>query len=122
MLSFVLIVLDRFIVIVYLFKGILLNVKICVVFLFMFWLILVVCVLFYVLFIGIIKVENYIFCRFLMSDIGSGLIVYYGVGVIFFYLVFLISVIGLYFMIIRVLKNRLLFGNLFKNRVNVDDK
>ena len=54
-LSLVLIALDRFIAIVYPFKGILLNVKIHVAFLLMSWLIPVACVLPYALFTGTIK-------------------------------------------------------------------
>ncbi|XP_068747449.1 allatostatin-A receptor-like [Montipora capricornis] len=122
MLSLVLIALDRFIAIVYPFKGILLNVKIRVAFLLMSWLIPVACVLPYALFAGTIKVENHTFCRFLISDVGNGRTVYNGVSIIFSYLIPLISVTGLYFMIIRALKNRPPPGNLLKNRVNADHK
>lgn len=88
-LSLVLIALDRFITIVYPLKGIMLNVKIRVVLLFLSWLIPILYGLPHTLFTRTIKVADQTFCRFMMSVKAQA--VHNGAGFVLFYLNFLLS-------------------------------
>ena len=116
-LSLVLIALDRFIAIVYPLKGIMLNVKIRVVLLFLSWLIPILYGLPYTLFTRTIKVDGQTFCRFMMS--GKAQTVYTGAIFVLFYLIPLITIIILYSLITRSLKKRPLPGNsLVRNQGN----
>ena len=115
-LSLVLIALDRFVAIVYPLKIITMNVKCRVILLSFTWLIPIFGGLPYMLFAGIMKVEDQTFCRFMMSD--GALTVYNGVGFIVIYFIPLVTIIILYSAIMRALKKRPTPGNLLKGQEN----
>lgn len=122
-ISLVLIALDRFIAVVYPLKATILNGKIRVFFLFVSWLIPICYGIPYILFWRILKVENHTFCRFMMSDVNNAVSIYNSVGFVVFYLVPLITITGLYSIIVRTLKMRPHPGNtLITNRATVQDK
>ena len=103
-LSLVLIAVDRFVAIVYPFKVILLNMKLRVILLALSWLIPILFGLPYALFSRVIKVEDQLFCRVMMSDEDTT--VFHATGICLFYFLPLITIIILYSVIIRVLKKK----------------
>ena len=111
-LSLVLIALDRFVVIVFPLKRIVMKVKIRVIFLSLTWLIAVSYGLPQAIFTDIIKVGGQTFCRFMMSD--GPRTIFNGVGFILFYLFPLITIIILYSAILRSLKKRSKPGELLQ--------
>ena len=113
-LCLVLISLDRFVAIVFPLKTVMMNVKVRVTFLSIPWIIPICCGLPYVLFARINKEKNQTICRFRMSD--KALEVFYGGGFILFYVFPVSTIIVLYSLIIRALKNR---PNLQKGKENV---
>ena len=113
-LCLVFIALDRFVAIIFPLKAVRMNMKIRVIFLSISWIIPICYFLPYVFFARVIKVKNQTFCRFQMSD--KALTIFNGGGFIFFYLIPVITIIVLYSVIIRALKNR---PNLQKGQANV---
>ncbi|XP_044163634.1 neuropeptides capa receptor-like [Acropora millepora] len=122
-ISLVLIALDRFIAVVYPLKATILNGKIRVFFLFVSWLIPLCYGTPYILFSLTIKLENHTFCRFMMSDVNNAISIFNSVGFSVFYLVPLITITGLYSIIVRTLKTRPHPGiTLITNRATTKDK
>ena len=122
-ISLVLNALDRFIAVVYPLKATVINSKIRVVFLFVSWLIPICYGTPYILFSRILKLESHTFCKFMMSDVNNVVSIFNSVGFVVFYLVPLITITGLYSIIVRTLKMRPHPGNtLITNRATIKDK
>ena len=102
--SLVLIALDRFVAIVFPFKVAMMNWKIRGILLLVSWLIALLIVLPYALFSTITTVEDQIVCRFIANEETTT--VFHAIGIVLIYFIPLITIIVLYYVVMRRLKKR----------------